>query len=107
MSVRRRLERLERLEPGEPRRPRSPERVYARIREEARESIVVSLAEGDEPLYRIAENGDVLAADGRTVNHYGDFVGVLDDHIRTLDAHITKLEGEETVIEDGWREHRS
>jgi hypothetical protein len=100
MSVRARLERLERRGLYEARRPRSPEHVYERIRKEARESISESLTGGEEPLYRIAENGDVLAADGRTVNHYGDFVCVLDDHIRALDDHIAKLEREEATIED-------
>lgn len=48
----------------------------------------------------------MLAADGRTVNHYGDFVRVLDDHIRTLDDHIAKLEREEAAMKDrGEREH--
>lgn len=37
-SVRRRLGRLEQMNPGEERLPRSPEHVYARMREEARES---------------------------------------------------------------------
>lgn len=101
MSVRSRLQRLERLGLEEARRPRSPEHVYEQIRKEARESIAESLTAGEEPLYCIAENGDVLAADGRTVNHYGDFVRALDDHILALDADIAKLEREETVIEDG------
>ena len=57
------------------------------------------MAAGEEPIYCIADNGDVLAADGRTVNHYSDFVGVLDDHMRVLDDHIAMLEREETVIE--------
>jgi hypothetical protein len=100
MSVRSHLQRLERRGLYEARPPRSPEHVYERIKREARESIVESLAAGEEPIYRIAENGDVLAAGGRTVNHYGDFAPVLDDHIHALDDHIAKLEREEAIIED-------
>ncbi len=100
MNVRRRLERLEQLGLYETRSPRSPEDVCERIRTEAMESIEESLREGEEPLYRIAENGDVLATDGRIVNHYGDFVRILDDHIRALDAHIVEIEREEDMIED-------
>jgi hypothetical protein len=100
-----RLRRLERLEPGESRRPRSPEHLYVRMRQEARESIEESLAEGSEPLYEIATNGDILTWEGRTVNHRGDFIGALDRRIRALDDHIAKLEREEAVIEDGRRDH--
>lgn len=105
MSVRSRLERLERRGLYEARRPRSPEDVYDRIRLEAIESIGESLREGEKPLYSIAENGDVLAADGRIVNHYGDFVRALDDHTSILEARIAKLEREEAVTDDRWREH--
>jgi hypothetical protein len=101
-----RLRCLERLEPAEPRRPRSPEHVYDRIRREATESIEKSLREGDEPLYRIADNGDVETADGRPIDHYSHFARALDDHIRALEEYIAGLEREETVIEDRWREHR-
>jgi hypothetical protein len=100
-----RLRCLERLEPAEPRRPRSPEHVYDRIRREATESIEKSLREGDEPLYRIVDNGDVETADGRSIGHYGHFIRALDDHIRALEEYIAGLEREEVVIEDGWREH--
>ncbi len=100
-SVRKRLERLERLNPGEGRQPRSPERVYARIRRDARESIAQSLRDGDEPLYAVAENGDVLFADGeRPVNHLGDFIRALDEGIAALDAEIA---AEEERIEEGER----
>lgn len=85
--------------------PRSPEHVYARMREEARESIEESLAEVDEPLYEIAANGDILTWDGRSVNHRGDFIQALDRRIRALDDHMAGLEREEAVIEDGRREH--
>ena len=85
-SVRKRLERLERLNPGEGRRPRSPEHVYARIRRDARESI--------------AENGDVLFADGRPVNHLGDFIRALDERIAELEAEIA---AEEERTEEGGR----
>jgi len=101
MSVRSRLERLERRGLHEARQPKSPEHVYERIKKEAMESIEESLREGEEPIYRVAENGDVLVADGRIVNHYGDFVQCLDDHIRALDARIAKIEREEDVIK--WR----
>lgn len=95
VGMSRRLERLERLEHGEEERHRSPEHVYDRIRREARESIEESLREGEEPLYRIAENGDVLAADdGETVNHYGDFIRALDRRIDRLSAEIVELEEE-------------
>ncbi len=97
-SVRKRLERLERLNPGEGRRPRSPEDVYARIREDARESIAQSLRDGEEPLYRIAENGDVLFADGRPVDHLGDFIRALDERIAALNAEIA---AEEERTEEG------
>jgi hypothetical protein len=99
-SVRKRLERLERLNPGEGRRPRSPEDVYARIREDARESIAQSLANGEEPLYAVAENGDVLFADGRPVDHLGDFIRALDERIAALKAEIA---AEEERIEEGER----
>lgn len=100
MSIRRRLEDLERLEHGKEERHRSPEHVYDRIRREAKESIEESLREGEEPLYRIAENGDVLAADdGETVHHYGDFIRVLDRRIAGLDAEISDLEAEEQTEE--------
>lgn len=105
MSIRRRLEDLERRGAGEEWQPRSPEDVYGRMREEARESIEEHLAEGDEPLYEIAANGDILTWEGRTVNHRGDFIGVLDRRIRALNDHIAGLEREEAVIEDGRREH--
>jgi hypothetical protein len=100
-----RLRRLERLEPAEPRRPRSPEHVYDRIRREATESIEKSLREGDEPLYRIADNGDVETADGRPIDHYGHFIRAQDEHIDKLGREIVGLEREEAVIEDRWREH--
>lgn len=94
-DIRRRLKDLERRGAGEERQPRSPEHVYDRIRREARESIEESLREGEEPLYRIAENGDVLAADdGETVNHYGDFIRALDRRIDRLSAEIVELEEE-------------
>jgi flagellar biosynthesis chaperone FliJ len=101
-SVRKRLERLERLNPGEERQPRSPEHVYARIREDARESIAASLRDGDEPLYRIAENGDVLFADGRPVNHLGDFIRALDERIAALNAEIAAEEERIEEGENGW-----
>jgi len=89
------LERLERLNPGEGRRPRSPKDVYDRIREDARESIARSLADGEEPLYAIAENGDVLFADGvRPVDHLGDFIRALDERIAALKAEIAAEERE-------------
>lgn len=99
-GIRRRLEDLERRGAGEERQPRSPEHVYDRIRREARESIEESLRGGEEPLYRIAENGDVLAADelGEAVNHYGDFVRVLDRRIARLNREIAEL-GEENSRE--------
>ena len=87
-SVRKRLERLERLNPGEERQPRSPETVYARIREDARESI--------------AENGDVLFADGRPVNHLGDFIRALDERIAALNAEIAAEEERIEEGENGW-----
>lgn len=100
MSIKRRLEDLERRGVGEEGRPRSPDDVYDRIRREAAESIAESLREGEEPLYRIAENGDALAADdGEAVNHYGDFVQVLDRRIARLDAEIAELEEEENSQE--------
>jgi hypothetical protein len=95
VSVRKRLARLEERATGEERQPRSPEHVYERIREEARESIAESLTEGDEPLYRIAENGDVETTDGRAVNHYGDFIGELDRRIAKLDTDI-----EEEIVKE-------
>jgi hypothetical protein len=99
MSVRKRLERLEQRDPGEARRPRSPEHVYERIRKEARESIEESLQEGDEPLYRIADNGDVETAHGRPVDHYGDFHRALDERIDKLNREIAELEAQETEEE--------
>lgn len=105
MGLNDRLRRLERLEPAEPRRPRSPEHVYDRIRWEAMESIEKSLREGDEPLYRIKDNGDVETADGRPIDHYGHFIRALDDHIRALEEYIAGFEREEANIQDGWREH--
>jgi flagellar biosynthesis chaperone FliJ len=101
MNARQRLERLERLEPSEVIH-RSPKHVYDRIRREAMESIEESLKEGEEPRYRIAENGDVLAAsDGRTINHYGDFIRVLDEDIARLDREIAELEAEEETDKEG------
>ncbi len=94
MNTRRRLERLEARASVLP-AYRSPEHVYDRIRREARESIEESLREGDEPLYRIAENGDVETADGRPIDHYGDFIRPLDERIDALDREITELEAEE------------
>ncbi len=99
-GVRRRLARLERLNPGEGRRPRSPGHVYDRIRRDARESIAQSLRDGEEPLYAVAENGDVLTADGRPVDHLGDFIGALDERIAALNAEIA---AEEERIEKGER----
>ncbi len=101
-----RLRRLERMGISEePTHPRSPEDVYDRMRREATESIEESLAEGDEPLYEIAANGDILTWDARTVNHRGDFIQALDRRIRALDDHIAGIEREEAIIEDGQREH--
>jgi uncharacterized small protein (DUF1192 family) len=96
------LERLERLNPGEGRRPRSPKDVYDRIREDARESIAQSLADGEEPLYAIAENGDVLFADGRPVDHLGDFIRALDERIAALNAEIAEAEADMTPEELAW-----
>ncbi len=95
-SLGNRLARLEdrSRELSKERQPRSPEHVYDRIRQEAREDIAECLARGEKPLYRIAENGDVLAADGRVVNHYGDFIRVLDEHIAGLEREIADLPGE-------------
>jgi hypothetical protein len=100
-------DRSRRLEPrvSVPSSYRVSKERYARMREEATESIVESLTEGDEPLYEIAANGDILTWDGRPVNHRGDFIGALDRRIRTLDDHIAGIEREEAVIEDGQREH--
>ena len=84
---------------GEGRRPaRSPEYVYARIRQEARESIVESLAASEEPLYRITDNGEVKTTDGQPIDHYGDFIRALDERIAQLGQEIAELEeaGEET-----------
>jgi hypothetical protein len=80
-------------------RPRSPEHVYERIRQEAKESIRESLREGNEPLYRIAENGDVETADGRPIDHYGDFIRALDEYIAKLNSEIVELEAQETEEE--------
>ncbi len=102
-GVRKRLERLERLNPGEGRRPRSPKDVYDRIREDARESIAQSLADGEEPLYAIAENGDVLFADGRPVDHLGDFIRALDERIAALNAEIAEAEADMTPEELAWK----
>ncbi len=103
-SVRKRLERLERLNPGEGRRPRSPKDVYDRIRQDARESIAQSLADGEEPLYAVAENGDVLFADGvRPVDHLGDFIRALDERIAALKAEIAEAEADMTPEELAWK----
>jgi flagellar biosynthesis chaperone FliJ len=98
--IERRLERLERLEPADPRRPRSPEHVLDRIRREAAESIEESLRKGEEPLYRIKDNGDVETADGRSVDHYGDYIRALDERIGKLDREITELEAEEENLQE-------
>ncbi len=98
-GVRKRLERLERLNPGEGRRPRSPKDVYDRIRRDARESIARSLADGEEPLYAVAENGDVLFADGRPVDHLGDFIRALDERIAALKAEIAEAQADMTAEE--------
>ncbi len=80
--------------------------MYDRLREDARKSIEESLADGDEPIYRIAENGDIQYADGRPINHWGDFVRALDERIaqtgrqiaveeaRALDSEIRELDEE-------------
>lgn len=87
--MRKRLARLEEWGDGKERQAaRSPEHVYDRMREEARESNAEHVAEGDEPLYEIAASGDILTRDGRTVNHYGDFIGALDRRIAKLEAEI-------------------
>ncbi len=93
-SMRRRLKSLEASGVSRE-RPRSPEHVYQRIRQEARESIEESLREGEEPLYRIADNGDVETADGRPIDHYGHFIRALDERIDKLDQEIAELEAEE------------
>jgi len=98
--IERRLERLERLEPADPRRPRSPEHVLDRIRREAAESIEESLRKGEEPLYRIKDNGDVETADGRSVDHYRDYIRALDERIGKLDREITELEAEEENLQE-------
>lgn len=86
-SMRRRLKSLEASRVSRE-RPRSPEHVYQRIRQEAAESIEESLREGEEPLYRIADNGDVETADGRPIDHYGHFIRTLDERIAELEAEI-------------------
>jgi hypothetical protein len=85
-------ERLRRLEPVEPTPPRSPEHAYAMIRSWAAEDIAESLAAGEEPLYRIADNGDVETADGRPINHLGDYMRALDECIGQLEAEIAAEE---------------
>ncbi len=99
MTIRRRIEDLERLEPADPRRPRSPEHVLDRIRREVAESIEESLRKGEEPLYRIKDNGDVETADGRPVDHYGHFIRALDERIDKLNREIAELEAQETEEE--------
>ncbi len=89
-----------RLEPADPRRPRSPEHVLDRIRREAAESIEESLRKGEEPLYRIKDNGDVETADGRSVDHYGDYIRALDERIGKLDREIAELEAEEENLQE-------
>ncbi len=89
--MRHRLKSLEASSRATRGRRRSPEHVYQRIRQEAKEDIAESLARGEEPLYRIAENGDVETADGRPIDHYGDFIRVLDEYIGKLDREITEL----------------
>lgn len=99
-AIERRIEDLERREPGEERRPRSPEDVYDRIRRDAAESIEESLRQGEEPLYRIADNGDVETADGRPVDHYGHFIRTLDERIDKLGREIVELEAEEENLQE-------
>ncbi len=90
-SVRRRLNRLEDLGSDEG-RPRSPEHVYDRIRREAQESIEESLEAGEDPLYRITDEGEVETANGKRIDHYGDFIRPLDERIAQLDQEIAELE---------------
>lgn len=91
-SIGKRIEQLEEALGEGRRQPRSPEHVYARIRREAQESIEESLNAGEKPLYRIADNGEVETADGRPVDHYGDFIRPLDERIARLDSEIAELE---------------
>jgi predicted RNase H-like nuclease (RuvC/YqgF family) len=71
-----------------------------RIRREAAESIEESLRKGEEPLYRIKDNGDVETADGRSVDHYRDYIRALDERIGKLDREITELEAEEENLQE-------
>lgn len=75
-GLRRRLERLEHHAPTAD--LRSPPETYGRIRRDAQESIRESLEVGEDPIYRIADDGDALTADGRAVENTGDFIRALD-----------------------------
>jgi hypothetical protein len=87
-SMRKRLEHLESIEV----KPlRCCEESYAMIRRWAAEDIAEDLAAGDEPIYRITDNGDVETADGRPINHVGDYMRALDERIH-LEAEIAAEE---------------
>ncbi len=94
-SQKRRLERLEArrntTRPGG--KLRSPDWVYDELGEDARRSIEESLASGDEPIYRIAENGDIQYADGRPIEDWGDYIRALDERIAQVEREIAEEEG--------------
>ena len=100
-SMRRRLDKLAGTGIA-PEDRRSPQEAYARMREDARRDVEEDLARGEEPLHRIAENGDVYdARDGRLVRNRGDYGRALTRRIRETEREIARLEREIAAHESG------
>ena len=82
----------------------SPPAAYARLREEVRAETEADIELGQEPLFRIDEDGIIRArSDNRPVRHTGDYIGVLDEQIARDEDPCRDLSQEEENLFKEWQ----